>query len=234
MSNTLQFHGHSTFSLTLGQEKNAPTVVFDPFLSDNPLASATVADLRADLICVSHAHDDHTADVAALASASGATIVGNYEIAQYYARQGLENTVGINPGGSYDAGFCRLKWTAAVHSSSFPDGSYGGEANGILLTTDTLRLYFAGDTGLFSDMRLIGAGGLDVAILPIGDHFTMGVEDSLQAIRFLEPRIVIPMHYNTFPPIEQDDAEWAARVAQETEARALILAPGASVTLNGA
>ncbi len=228
MSATLHYHGHSTFSLVLSRG----TVVFDPFLTGNPAAVANVYDLAADLICVSHAHGDHVADVAALAGHTGATVVSNFEIANHFANQGIENTVGVNPGGTYDAGFCRVKWTIAFHSSSFDDGSYGGEANGILLSSEGLRLYFAGDTALFSDMRLIGGGNLDVALLPIGDHFTMGVEDSLQAIRFLETRIAVPMHYNTFPPIAQDAAAWARRVEAETDAHPLVLQPGASADLS--
>ena len=227
MSATLHFHGHATFSLVLA----SGTVVFDPFLTGNPAAVANVYDLTADLICVTHAHDDHVADVAALAGHTDATVVANFEIANHFAQQGVENIVGINPGGTYDAGFCRVKWTPAFHSSSFADGSYGGEANGILLGSEGLRLYFAGDTALFSDMRLIGGGNLDVAVLPIGDHFTMGIDDSLQAIRFLEPRLAVPMHYNTFPPIEQDAAAWARRVAAETDAQPVVLQPGESATL---
>ena len=232
MSATLHFHGHATFSLVL----SGGTVVFDPFLTGNPAAVANVYDLAADLICVSHAHGDHVADVAALARHTGATVVSNFEISNRFTSQGIENCVGINPGGTYDAGFCRVKWTIAFHSSSFDDGSYGGEANGVLLSamngvTAGLRLYFAGDTALFSDMRLIGAGNLDAAILPIGDHFTMGVEDSLQAIRFLGPRKVVPMHYNTFPPIAQDAEAWARRVAVETNAQPIVLKPGESATL---
>ncbi|MCY4106126.1 MAG: metal-dependent hydrolase [Chloroflexi bacterium] len=227
MSATLHFHGHATFSLVLA----SGTVVFDPFLTGNPAAVANVYDLAADLICVTHAHDDHVADVAALAGHTDATVVANFEIANHFAQQGIENIVGINPGGTYDAGFCRVKWTPAFHSSSFADGSYGGEANGILLSSESLRLYFAGDTALFSDMRLIGGGNLDVAVLPIGDHFTMGIDDSLQAIRFLEPRLAVPMHYNTFPPIEQDAAAWARRVAAETDAQPVVLQPGGSATL---
>ncbi|MCY4009763.1 MAG: metal-dependent hydrolase [Anaerolineaceae bacterium] len=227
MSATLHFHGHATFSLVLA----SGTVVFDPFLTGNPAAVTNVNDLAADLICVTHAHDDHVADVAALAGHTDATVVANFEIANHFAQQGVENIVGINPGGTYDAGFCRVKWTPAFHSSSFADGSYGGEANGILLSSEGLRLYFAGDTALFSDMRLIGGGNLDVAVLPIGDHFTMGIDDSLQAIRFLEPRLAVPMHYNTFPPIEQDVAAWARRVAAETDAQPVVLQPGESATL---
>lgn len=227
MSATLHFHGHATFSLVLG----GGTVVFDPFLTGNPAAVANVFDLAADLICVSHAHGDHVADVATLAGHTGATVVSNFEISNRFTSQGIENCVGINPGGTYDAGFCRVKLTIAFHSSSFDDGSYGGEANGVLLSSEDLRLYFAGDTALFSDMQLIGAGNLDVAILPIGDHFTMGVEDSLQAIRFLGPRKVAPMHYNTFPPIAQDADAWARRVAAETNAQPIVLQPGESVAL---
>ena len=224
MSATLHFHGHATFSLVL----SGGTVVIDPFLTGNPAASTTVEELTADLICISHAHDDHVVDVPALAAQTGAPLVANYEIASHYTRQGIENCVGVNPGGSYDAGFCRVKWTVAVHSSSFSDGTYGGEANGILVSTDSLRLFYAGDTALFSDMQLIGAGGLDLAILPIGDHFTMGIDDSIQAVRFLGARQVVPMHYNTFPPIEQDVDAWARRVSTETDSQPVILQPGES------
>ena len=119
----------------------------------------------------------------------------------------------------------------AHHSSSFPDGTYGGQPNGFVIRGGGATIYHAGDTCLFSDMTLIGAEGLDLALLPIGDCFTMGIDDSIRAIGFLNPRLVSPMHYNTFPPIEQDAAAWAARVEEETSASAVVLEPDGEFSL---
>jgi hypothetical protein len=126
----------------------------------------------------------------------------------------------MNTGGTYDLGFAKVKYTIAFHSSSLPDGSYGGMPNGFIITApDGRKIYFAGDTALFGDMRLYGDEGLEVAILPIGDHYTMGVNDSIRATKLLTPRVVVPMHYNTFPPIAQDSAAWAERISTETQAK---------------
>ena len=125
-----------------------------------------------------------------------------------------------------------VKSTFAIHSSSLPDGSYGGLASGFVISTrGGQRIYFAGDTALFSDMQLIGDEGIDVALLPIGDYFTMGRADSLKAIRFVRPKVVIPMHYNTFPPIVQDASRWANRVSSETDTQPVVIDPGGSYTL---
>ena len=125
-----------------------------------------------------------------------------------------------------------MKYTFAIHSSVLPDGTYGGNPGGFLLTlTDGKRLYFACDTALFSDMKLIGSGGLDLAVVPIGDRFTMGIDDSVEAVKLLAPKRVLPCHYNTWPPIEQDDQAWAAKIKSETQAEPITLKPGDSVTL---
>lgn len=226
MSLSFTWLGHSAFSMEL----DGHSIVVDPFLTGNPLAAAQPDQLHPEIIFVSHAHGDHVSDVLSIAKGTGAKVVANNEIAGYYAKHGVADTHGQNPGGSWNHGFVTAKWTVAFHSSSFPDGSYGGEANGFILTGNDsgARLYFAGDTALFSDMTLIGDHGLDVAFVPIGDNFTMGVDDSIKAVQFLRPRYVVPMHYNTFPLIRQDVDAWARRISSETDATPIVLQPGAS------
>jgi L-ascorbate metabolism protein UlaG (beta-lactamase superfamily) len=137
----------------------------------------------------------------------------------------------MNIGGAIELPFGRVKQTIAHHSSTLPDGSSGGNPCGYLLTIDGLKIYFACDTGLFYDMKLIGSGGLDLAVLPIGDRFTMGPDDALEAVKLLEPRRVVPSHYNTWPPIAQDAAAWAERVRRETHAEPIVVPPGGTVML---
>jgi L-ascorbate metabolism protein UlaG (beta-lactamase superfamily) len=137
----------------------------------------------------------------------------------------------MNLGGGVDLPFGRVQMTLAQHSSSLPDGSYGGCAGGFLLTIDGQKLYFAGDTALFDEMQRIGAAGLDLAVLPIGDRFTMGPDDALEAVKMLRPKRVVPCHYNTWPPIQQDARRWAERVKSETSATPQVLEPGGKFTL---
>jgi L-ascorbate metabolism protein UlaG (beta-lactamase superfamily) len=186
--------------------------------------------VKAEIIFLSHAHGDHLGDTVDIAKRTGAKVVANNEIAIWMGKHGVQNNHGQNPGGSFDHGFVTAKWTVAFHSSSFPDGTYGGEPNGFVLTSKTSgkRLYFAGDTALFSDMKLIGDMGIDVAFLPIGDNFTMGPDDALQAVSFLRPRLVVPMHYKTWSLIDQDAGAWANRVSSETDAQPIVLDPGQS------
>lgn len=227
MGITITWLGHSAFSLDV----DGHPVLIDPFLTGNPAASTDAASLDAEVILVSHAHGDHVADVVGIAERTGALVACNFEMGNWFTAQGVKNVFQGNPGGTYDADFLKAKWTIAFHSSSFPDGSYGGQPNGFIITVGDYKLYFAGDTSLFSDMKLIGEEGIDLAFLPIGDVFTMGVEDSIKAINFVSPKYVIPMHYNTFPPIEQDTAAWAEMVKQDTNAEPIVLDPGASYTL---
>jgi L-ascorbate metabolism protein UlaG (beta-lactamase superfamily) len=207
-------------------------VLLDPFLDDSPTAPIKAAEADADFILVSHGHFDHVADVASIANRTRATVVAIYEIADWFAsKHKVENTVGMNLGGSIELPFGRVKMTLAFHSSRLPDGSEGGNPGGFLVTVPEGTVYFACDTALFGDMQLIGRAGIDVAVLPIGDLFTMGPDDALEAVKLLQPKRVIPDHYNTWPPIEQDPEQWAERVRRETSAEPMVISPGASVTV---
>ena len=205
-------------------------ILLDPFLSESPTAPCKPDELVADVILVSHGHFDHIADVPEIAKRTSAQVVGNFEVTQWLqANYGLENTIGMNIGGGAELEMGHVKLTQAIHSSQLPDGSYGGTPGGFLLTLAGKRLYFACDTALFSDMRLIAAAApLDLAVLPIGDLFTMGPADSLQAIEWLQPQRVAPAHYNTWPPIAQDPQAWAEQVRQRTAAEPIVLVPGES------
>jgi L-ascorbate metabolism protein UlaG (beta-lactamase superfamily) len=221
--------GHSCFSL----ETAAGVVLVDPFLDDSPVAPVKAADVAADFVLVTHGHFDHISDVVAIARRTEATVVANFEISHWLQQQGVaaEKVIAMNLGGAVELPFGRVKMTIAHHSSGLPDGAYGGSPAGYLLQMPKYRIYFAGDTALTLDMKLIGLGGLDVAVLPIGDLFTMGPEDSIEAIKFLNPRQVIPCHYNTWPPIAQDAAAWADRVRSHTAAEPVVLELGKKHTL---
>jgi len=226
MATTITSLGHSAFRIVTGGR----TILIDPFLTGNPLAKVAAEELSADYIIVSHGHGDHIGDTVSIARRCNALVIANYEIAIWLEGKGVERTHGMNTGGSFAFDFGSVKLTMAHHGSMLPDGSYGGLATGVLLKTADGNVYFAGDTALFSDMTLIGDEGLKVAILPIGDNFTMGPEDSVKALKFLRPETVIPCHYNTFSAIEQDVNRWAADVAA-TPVKPLVLAPGQSMTL---
>lgn len=227
MAITFTWLGHSAFLFDI----NGNQVLVDPFISGNRLAPTTADQVGADLILLSHAHGDHLGDTVDIAKRTGAPIAANFEICNWLDAQGVPEVIHLNPGGILDAGFMKAKWTIAHHSSSFPDGTYGGQPNGIVLSVDDVNLYFAGDTCAFLDMQLIGDMGLDVAFLPIGDKFTMGPEESLKAIEMLRPRHVVPMHYNTFDSIVQDVATWAQSVNSKTLSTPIVLDPGNSHTL---
>lgn len=227
MAVSFTWFGHSAFSLDIDGHK----VLIDPFLNDNPLSTTKADDVDAEVILLTHAHGDHSADVESIAKRTGATLVTNFECGNYFMGKGVEKVFQGNPGGSFRNDFMTAKWTIAHHSSSFPDGTYGGQPNGFIIDAGDFRLYFAGDTAVFLDMQVIGDHDIDYAFMPIGDVFTMGPDDSLQAIEFVRPKYVIPMHYNTFPPIMQDAGEWANRVNSETDAKPIVLDPGSSHTL---
>ena len=228
MAIDLKWLGHGTWLINSGEH----SILLDPFLDDSPTAPVKAADINATHILVSHGHFDHVADVAPIANRTGATVVAIYEIAEWFSNQHkVENTLGMNLGGTIQLPFGSVKMTPALHSSQLPDGSYGGAPAGFLLTLNGSRIYFACDTALFSDMQLIGKDGIDLAVLPIGDHFTMGPEDSLTAIKLISPKQVAPAHYNTWPPIEQDGAAWAKRVQEETTAIPHVLTPGDTIQL---
>jgi L-ascorbate metabolism protein UlaG (beta-lactamase superfamily) len=229
MSVKLTWLGHSAFALDI----DGHPVVIDPFLTGNPLAAAAPDEVAAEFILLSHGHGDHVGDTVSIAQRTGATVITNFEIGNWLQAQGVSKTVGLNTGGHYDGGFMSVKSTIAIHSSSLPDGSNGGLACGYIITVKSSgkKIYFAGDTGLFLDMQLIGDEGIDLAVLPIGDYFTMGSTDSLKAIQLVRPKVVLPMHYNTFPPIMQDASAWANHVSSETDAQPVVIDPGGSYTL---
>lgn len=222
----VRFLGQSGFQLRDGDHE----VLIDPFLTGNDATDVDVDELSPSHILLSHCHADHYGDTEAIAKRCGATVVSSAEVAGYVGKRGIEGH-GMNVGGSHPFPFGRVRFTPAWHSNSLPDGTYAGMPMGIVIEMGGVTLYHAGDTALFSDMRLIGRRGLDVALLPIGDNFTMGPDDALEAIRLLEPKRVIPMHYDTFPLIRQDAAAFKARVEAETKAACTVLAPGETIEL---
>ncbi len=229
MSTKITWYGHATIGV---ETSDGYKILIDPFFTGNPAASTTADKVEADFIVVSHGHGDHVGDALDIAKRTGALIISNYEITNWLTAQGAEKVHPQHLGGGFQHPFGYLKLTLALHGSALPDGSYGGNPAGILLTTnDGLKLYFAQDTGLFGDMALIGDEGIDLAMLPIGDNFTMGPADALRAVKLVRPKHVIPIHYNTWPLIEQDAAAWAKQVEAETEAKAHVLNPGDTFTL---
>lgn len=206
-------------------------LLIDPFLSGNRLAAIDADKVPADYILVSHGHGDHLGDTVQIAKRTGATVISNFEIQNWLAAQGLENLHPQHIGGGFDYPWGRVKLTIAQHGSALPDGSYGGNPCGFLFYIQGKKIYHACDTGLFYDMKLIGEEGIDLAILPIGDNFTMGPDDSLRAIKLIEPKKVIPIHYDTFDVIKQDPAEWKQRVEEETTVSVIVLKPGEAIEL---
>ncbi len=228
MTTKVLWHGHSTFALDI----DGINVLIDPFFSGNPTADVSHESVPADYILVSHGHGDHLGDTLAIARRTHALVISNTEIVKWLIGQRVANTHSQHIGGGYHHPFGYLKLTIAHHGSCLPDGSDGGSPAGFLITTpDGHKIYFAGDTGLFSSMSLYGDEGIDLAMLPIGDNFTMGPDDALRAVRLLRPKTVVPMHFDTWKPIEQDAAAWVERVNAETDSRAVLLAPGDTFTL---
>ncbi len=229
MSTTITWLGHNAWSIETG----GSTILLDPFMNDSPTSPVNAEAVKADCILLSHGHGDHVGDTVAIAKRTGAVVITNFEVSQWLAKQGVsaEKLVGMNTGGGTQQPFGHAQFTIAHHSSSMPDGSYGGVPGGFLLTLSDARLYFACDTALFLEMKLIGAGGLDLAVLPIGDLYTMGPDESIDAVKLLNPKRVAPCHYNTWPPIAQDATAWADRIRSHTAAEPLVLQPGGKISL---
>jgi L-ascorbate metabolism protein UlaG (beta-lactamase superfamily) len=227
MTVNITWYGHACFLIETDKSK----LLLDPFLSGNPLAPVQADQVAPDYILVSHGHGDHLGDAVEIAKRTGATVISNYEIQNWLVGQGINNAHPLHIGGGFDFPWGRVKLTIAQHGSALPDGSYGGNPCGFLLYLEAKKIYHACDTGLFYDMKLIGEEGIDLAILPIGDNFTMGPDDALRAVKLIEPAQVVPIHYNTFDMIKQDAPAWALRVEQETSARATVMNPGDQIEL---
>jgi L-ascorbate metabolism protein UlaG (beta-lactamase superfamily) len=227
MSIKVTWYSHACFLI----ETDGGKLLIDPFITDNPLSPINADAVEADYILVSHGHGDHLGDTVNIAKRTGAMVISNFEIQTWLLGQGIENVHPQHIGGGFDYPWGRVKLTHALHGSALPDGSYGGNPCGFLLYLQGKKLYHACDTGLFYGMKLIGEEGIDLAILPIGDNFTMGPDDALRAVKLIEPAHVIPIHYNTFDIIKQDPHAWANRVKEETSTKATVMNPGDHIEL---
>lgn len=223
----ITFYGHACF----GIEVNGTHLLIDPFITGNPKAShIDINNVKADYILITHAHQDHVLDVEAIAARTGATIISNYEIVMYYAAKDLKGHP-VNHGGTFSTDTFSAKYVNAIHTSSFADGTYGGEPGGFVITANEKSLYVAGDTALTMDMKLIPMRTeLTASILPIGDNFTMGIEDAIIATDLVACNKVIGCHYNTFPPIEIDTEE-AKDKFNKANKELTILEIGNSITI---
>ena len=218
------FLGHSCVQITDGKY----TLIVDPFLTGNAKSAASAADIKADFVLITHGHGDHVGDGVEIAKKNKATVIANFELANFCARQGCE----VHPmhiGGAHTFEFGRVKLTIAHHGGGAGENAdiYTGPPVGFLITMSGKTMYHPGDTGLFYDMKLIGEmNKIDLAFLPIGDNFTMGIEDAVKAVSFLQPKKVVPFHYDTFDVIAQDPKEFAKRVQGSD---VTILKPGESI-----
>ena len=199
------YYGHSCFSVAVGGK----TLLFDPFITPNPLAKAVNAKkIAADFILVSHGHEDHLADAAAIAKRTGALVVANYEVALWLNKKGAPKIHPMNHGGGFHFDFGRVKFVSAIHSSTMPDGSPGGNPGGFVVESAEGNFYYSGDTALTLDMKLIGESTkLKFAALCVGDNFTMGPDDAVKAADFIHCEQILGVHFDTFPPIKIDHAE---------------------------
>lgn len=227
MSIKITWYSHAT----LGLEADGYNLLVDPYFTGNPAATTAADKVSADYILITHGHFDHVGDAVSIAKRTGATVLSNFEIAEWMEKQGVQKTHGQHIGGAHEFAFGTLKLTPALHGSGLPDGTNGGNPAGFLLTLKNgKKIYIAGDTGLFSDMKLIGQEGIEVAFVPIGDNYTMGPDDAYKAMELIQPKHAIPIHYNTWELIAQDGEKWAERVSK-LGITVHILKPGESIII---
>lgn len=208
----LKYFSHSAFQITTGKGK---VILIDPFLDDNPTSPVKSKDVSADYIILTHGHGDHIGDAFKIAQRCNSLFICVNELAEYCVSKGFK-AHNMHIGGGYNFDFGRVKFTIAHHGSMTPDKTYAGEPSGVLLTIDEKTVYHTGDTGLFYDMKLIGEmNKVDYLLLPIGDNFTMGINDAVKAVEFVNPKLSIPMHYNTFPVIKADPDEFKLSVEKK-------------------
>lgn len=224
--NILTWYGHST----IGINTNGFNCIVDPFFDGNPSSPIKATQVQADYLLITHGHGDHVGDAVEIARRTGAMVISNYEIVRWLDQMGVKNTHSQHIGGGFHHPFGYLKLTMALHGSILEDGTNGGNPAGLLLTTmDGKKVYCAGDTGLFGDMSLIGDEVIDLALLPIGDNYTMGPADALRAVKLISPKVVVPIHFNTWGLISQDVEKWAETVRLETRSIPRILKPGETI-----
>lgn len=224
----ITYYGHSTFLVKIGNNN----ILFDPFISPNGKAAhIDITKIKADYVLLSHGHEDHVADAEKIAKDSDATLISNYEIAVWFAQKGVKKYHPMNHGGRKVFDFGKVKYVNAVHSSTLPDGSPGGNPGGFVIQHENGCFYFAGDTALTYDMKLIGEEfKIDFAFLPIGDNFTMDIHDAIKSADFVGTKKIIAMHYDTFPYIEID-LEAAKKAADRAGKELILLNIGDSITL---
>jgi len=205
----LRYFSHSAFQITT---KDGIVILIDPFLDDNPNSPVKSSEVSADYIILTHAHGDHLGDAIKIARKHNSLFICVNELANYLIDKGFR-AHNMHIGGGHNFDFGRVKFTIAHHGSKTPDGQYAGEPAGVLLYVDGKIIYHTGDTGLFYDMKLIGEmNAVDYMLLPIGDNFTMGIDDAVKAVELVNPKIAVPIHYNTFPPIKADPQEFKHKV----------------------
>lgn len=226
----ITYIGHSAFALDDADKQ----VLIDPFITGNPVATMTEDEFAPQTILLTHAHNDHVGDAITIAKRAGSAVIATAELAGFLESEGVGNAIAANHGGTVGFAGGTTKLVPAWHTSSYatPNGVVApGVPAGHVVRFAGRTMYFAGDTCLFGDMQLIGEVGLDLAVLPIGDHFTMGPDDAVRAVQFLNPALVIPCHYNTFPPIRQDGLAFKRAIELSTNARCLLLNPGESAEI---
>lgn len=226
----ITYHGHSFIIVNTESNGKSFTIVIDPFVSGNPNCSLSPGDVKCDYIALTHGHADHYGDVETIAKNNDATIIANAEISDKMLSKGLKSH-GMNIGGAYHFPFGVLKLTIAHHSSSLPDGSYAGDPAGIIIKSNGKTIFHSGDTALFLDMKLIGEmNKIDHAFLPIGDNYTMGIDDAVKAAEFLNTQNVTPIHYNTFDVIKADSGEFKRKI-ESTGRNCHVMASGETIEI---